>query len=226
MVGVIGDAIITQRYLNTSTYVGDPAPGTVVATSSVSGSIVQSYGGQVGKILVIGKDAANYYTDPVNGQQLYAGNYQYVQFYASSTAAAAVQGQIVFWLDSATNLLPGGGFIVTPDFAAPQGQIAGIALCNTAKGNYWFIQTAGIAEVKFGSIITKTTPQVGDLVFVNQTPTQYADVLGDNETVIVSLLKLVLGRVWETVPVVNTISPVMLGIGGPQYYPGGGGGVG
>lgn len=222
------DVIITQRYLNTSSYAGDPAAGALVSTANVSGSIVQDYGGMVGRIMTLGRAAANYYSDPTLGQQLYAGDYQYVQFFKSSSAAAAVQGQIVFWLNdgTTTNNMNGGGFIVTPDFAAPQYPIAGIALCNTAKGNYWFIQIAGIAEVKFGTVINKTTPQVSDLVYVNSTPTQYADVFPDNETITASLLKVVLGRAWAVAPAVNVISPVLLNIGGPQYVPGGSGGEG
>src|SRR5579872_499636 len=151
MAGIRGSQqapIITQRYLNTASYAGDPTPGSLVSTSQVSGSIVQSYGGFLGGIMTMGKDEANYYSDLANGQQLYPGDYQYVQFYASSSAAAAVQGQLVYWLSSSTNLLPGGGFIVTPDeSAAALGLVAGIALANTAKGNYWWIQVSGVAQV-------------------------------------------------------------------------------
>jgi hypothetical protein len=224
MVGFDPGFQITQRYLNTAAYAGDPSPGAVVSTSQVSGSIVQSYGGFVGRITPMGRDAASYLSDPAS-KALYPGNYQYVQFSSAMSAAAAVQGQVVFWLNNTTNLGT-TGFNVTADFAAPQSPIAGIALANTAKGNYWFIQVAGIAEVKFGAVINKTTPQVGDLVYVNTTPTQYADVMPDNETIVASLLKVVLGRAWATVPAVNTISPVILSIGGPQYVPGGGGGEG
>lgn len=212
--------LITQRYLNTAAYVGDPAPGVVVATASVSGSIVQSYGGMLGGILTLGEGGANYYTDTVNGQQLYAGDYQYVQFYASSAAAAAIQGQIVFWLNNTTNLLS-GNFIVTPDYALPQGPVAGIALGNTAKGNYWWIQVAGIAEVKFGAALTNITPSVGDLCFVTQAPLgPYADAYAGGTSITAGDLRLVLGRAFGTAPVESTISPIMLGIG-PQYYPGG-----
>src|SRR5215469_9258662 len=100
MAGIRGSnqtPIVTQRYLNTSTYAGDPTPGAVVSTTSVSGSIVQPYGGQTGGILTLSAAAANYYTDLVNGQQLYPGDYQYVQFDPSAVLSAAVQGQIVYW---------------------------------------------------------------------------------------------------------------------------------
>jgi hypothetical protein len=222
--------IITQRYLNTSTYVGDPTPGAVVSTSQVSGSIIQSYGGFVGGILTLGKDAANYLTDPVLGQQLYAGNYQYVQFDPNSVNTA-VQGQVVFWsnLDS-KNLLPTGSYRVTPDATTDAGLIgiiAGIALCNTAKGNYWFIQTAGIAEVKFKSSLLVTTPAVGDLIYVDYTtPSALADDPAATTQPTNAQLRVVLGRAWTPAPKASTISPVFLTPFGPAFYPGGAGGEG
>jgi hypothetical protein len=218
--------LVTQRYLNTSSYVGDPSPGTVVSTTSVSGSIVQPYSGQLGGILTLGETGANYYSDLTNGQQLYAGDYQYVQFYASSSASAAVQGQLVYWLDNTTNLLS-GNWIVTPDYSAStNGLIAGVALCNTAKGNYWFIQTSGIAQVKFAATAAGGTAAIGDLVFADYSgssvyaydPTQ---TLGGSTSLTLAQMKGVLGIAWATAPSNSTISPVMLGgLTNPKYYPG------
>ena len=224
------DLIITQRYLNTASYAGDPSPGQVVSTSQVSGSIVQTFGGLLGKIWALSKDAANYLSDLTNGQQLYPGNYQYVQFYASSSAAAAVQGQVVYWLDNTTNLLSGGGWIVTPDESAAQlGLVAGIALADTAKGYYWFIQTAGVAQVKFASSNNAATPAVGDLIFADYAgPSIYAiDPTQSTTGLTLAQLKAVLGVAWATAPTNSTISPVMLGgLCGTKYVPGGGGGEG
>jgi hypothetical protein len=220
---------ITQRYLNTSTYAGDPSPGTVVSTASVSGSIVQPYGGFLGGIMTLAAGnepgSANYYSDPTYGQQLYAGDYQYVQFYANSVATA-VQGQIVFWLtitagSGGVGSLGTNNYVVTPDANTASGlpaPIAGIALTNTAKGNYWFIQTRGIAQVKFKASITKTTPSVDDLVYVDNAPSQLADVIADATSVTSPQLKLLLGKAWITAPAASTISPVFLQ--GCSYYPG------
>lgn len=219
---------LTQRYLNTATYAGDPAPGVVVQTSDVSGSIVQSYDGFVGQIVPLGKSAADYLSDKTNGQQLYAGNYQYVKFVP--TTGPAVQGQIVFWLDNTTNLLPGGSFDVTSDESAAElGLIAGIALANTAKNKYWWIQVSGIAQVKFASSIGAATPAVGDLVFADYSgSTIYGyDPTQSTNNLTLAQLKAVLGVAWGTAPAANTVSPVMLGgLAGPKYYPGGGGGEG
>ncbi len=231
MVGLIGGLPqITQRYLNTPSYAGDPAPGTVVQTSDVSGSIVQSYDGFLGQIVPLGKSAADYLSDKTNGHQLYPGNYQYVQFDPAGTASPAVAGQIVYWLDNATNLLPGGGFIVSPDDAAAErGLIAGIALANTVKGKYWWIQVAGIAQVKFAAVLGAATPAVGDLVFTDYSgPSNLAyDPTQTTNNLTLAQLKGVLGVAWGTAPAASTISPVMLGgLCAPKYVPGGGGGEG
>ena len=230
MAGIRGSGqspIVTQRYLNTSTYAGDPAPGTVVQTSDVSGSIVQDYGGQLGGILTLGKSAANSYSDLTNGQQLYAGDYQYVQFL--STGGNAVQGQVVFWVDDTTNLLPAGGFKVTAtESAALLGLVAGIALCNTTAGKYWFIQVSGIAQVKFHGTQGPATPLVGDLVFADYSnPSNLAyDPTQSSTGLTLAQLKAVLGVLWATT-LPGAIGPVMLGgLCGPKYVPGGGGGEG
>jgi hypothetical protein len=215
--------IITQKYINTSSYVGDPAPGVPVSTAQVSGSIVQSYAGMLGGILTLGEAGANNLSDLTYGQQLYAGDYQYVQFYASSSAAAAVQGQCVYWLNNTTNELS-GNFIVTPDYSAANlGAVAGIALANTAKGNYWWIQVSGIAQVKFNSSVGAATPAVGDLVFADYSGgTIYAyDPTQTTTGLTLAQLKAVLGTAWAAAPAASTISPVMLGgLNGPKYYPG------
>ena len=212
---------ITQRYLNTASYAGDPAPGVVVATSSVSGFIVQPYQGMVGGILTLSEVGAANLSDPINGPLLFAGDYQYVLFKPNATNNA-VQGQIVFWDVGNTADLLAGNFIVTPDgTTAPQGQVAGIALCNTVKGNYWFIQVAGIAEVKFKTgALNNFSPQVADLVYVDATPGIYADSAAAGVSITAGLAKLLIGRAWYRPPVVGAISPVFLGLGGPQYFPG------
>jgi hypothetical protein len=206
--------IITQKYLNTSTYAGDPAPGVLVSTAQVSGSIVQPYTGMVGGILTLGEGLANTYSDKTNGQQLYAGDYQYVQFYASSTATA-VQGQIVFW----QNLL-NGNYIVTPDEAtSDSGEIAGIALGATGKGNYWFIQTRGVANVKFKATLTNGSPAINDLIAIDTTtPSNLADDPTQTTPLTYALSKAILGTAWGTVPAGGAISPVFLT--GTKYYPG------
>lgn len=213
---------ITQRYLNTASYVGDPSPGNLVSTSQVSGSIVQSYGGMKGGILTLSESEAQYYTDPVNGQQLYPGDYQYVKFLATSVNTA-VQGQVVFLF---TDAALGEDIVVTPDFAPGVyggGLVFGIALTNTAKGNWWFVQTAGVAEVKFTATTVNTSPSVGDMIYVDYTtPSALANAPAVATQPSNAQLKLVLGRAWGKNPVGGAISPVML-TGFFGYTPGAGG---
>lgn len=150
-------------YLNSSG--GDPAPG--VPLTSPSGSIVQAYAGQVGAKLSIDTTEASNLSDPA-GSTLFAGVYQYVQF-ASGSAASNARGQIVFWSTRST-------YIVTPDVtAATQGLIAGITLAAVTKGNYGWIQIAGKATVKYKSSLTAATPAAGDLIIVDQAPSNAAD---------------------------------------------------
>jgi hypothetical protein len=212
--------IITQRYLNTATYAGDPTPGAVVSTEQVSGSIVQPYAGQSGAIMTLDEADAAYYSDPAY-QQLYGGDYQYVQFNPSMSDANAFQGQVVFWVNSTTGLL-NGGCLVTADYHGATNPVAGIALENTVKGNWWWIQTAGIAQVKFAGTLGATTPAVGDLVFTDYsggTSNAY-DPLQSSTGLTLAQLKQVLGIAWGSAPAALTISPVMLGgLDNPKYFP-------
>jgi hypothetical protein len=98
-----------------------------VNTAQVSGSIVQPYAGMKGGILTLSESESNYYSDLVNGQQLYPGDYQYVKFLATSVNQA-VQGQPVFLYGDVSF---GEDITVTPDFAPGVyggGVVFGIAL--------------------------------------------------------------------------------------------------
>jgi hypothetical protein len=213
------DVLITQRYLNTATYAGDPAPGTLVQTSDVSGSIVQSYDGMKGAIMTFsGMEAANY-SDP-NYATLYGGEFQYVRF--TPATGPAVQGQVVFWKDSTTNLLTGYRDVTSDESAAELGEIAGIALANTAKNKYWWIQISGVAQVKFAGANNAATPAVGDLVFADYAAGSIYAIDPTQSTTGLTLaqLKAWLGTAFATAPANSSISPVLLGGPGPKYYPG------
>jgi len=211
--------IITQRYLNTAAYTGDPAPGVLVQTSDVSGSIVQSYGGFLGAILTLNAaDAANY-SDPASAT-LYAGKFQYVHFVP--TTGPAVQGQVVFWKDTTANLLAALRDVTSDESAGELGEIAGIALANTAKNKYWWIQIAGVAQVKFAASNNAATPAVGDLVFADYVGSSIYAIDPTQSTTGLTLaqLKGVLGTAFGVAPTNSTVSPVLLGGLGPKFYPG------
>lgn len=147
---------------------GDPAPGVPLSSAQASGSIIQPYLGQVGaKVSVDTTEAGLALSDPAQST-LFAGIYQYVLFLSTSVAANA-RGQVVFWSNRAQ-------YIVTPDVtAATQGLIAGITLAAITKGNYGWIQIAGRATVKYKAALTAATPVAGDLLIVDQTPTNAID---------------------------------------------------
>lgn len=178
---------------------GDPAPG--VPLTSPSGSIVQSYAGQLGAKLSVDTTEASNLSDSATAT-LFAGVYQYVQFYLSSSGANA-RGQIVFWQTASS-------YIVTPDVtAATQGLIAGITLAAITKGNYGWIQIQGKAMVKFKATLTAATPAAGDLIIVDQAPTNAADdpTQSGNPTYLIA--KSILG-VADVAPGGGTISAVDL----------------
>jgi hypothetical protein len=213
--------IITQRYLNTATYAGDPTSGAVVSTSQVSGSIVQPYSGMQGGILTLSESEAASLSDPAY-QTLYPGDYQYVKFYASSVNTA-VQGQPVFLFQDQGQAEE---ITVTPDYAPGvygPGIVFGIALENTAKGNRWFVQISGVAQTLFAAANNVTSPSVGDLIYVDySTPSARALDPTQSGNPTHAQLKLLLGRAWGSNPVASKISPVMLG-GVFGYTPGAGG---
>lgn len=188
---------VNTGLLNT---VNDPNPGAVLA--SPSGSIVQSYYGQVGGRLFLGAASALAMSDVAGTGTLFEGIYQYVQFKAASAVAPA-RGGLVVWSDR-------DNFIVTPDVtAATLNAIAGVALNAVTKGNWGFIQIAGKAAVKFIAVTTKVTPAIGDLVMVDAAPTNAADVLAD-ATALTSLnAKNIIG-IAIAAPVGGAISTISL----------------
>lgn len=186
---------VTTGYLNT---VNDPAPG--VPLTSPSGSIVQSYDGQVGGKLTLDTKAALALSLTTIGT-LYAGVYMYVKFKSDSTATVA-RGNIVFWSDMAN-------YEVTPDVTATTASlVAGIGICVVTKGQYGFIQVAGKASVLFGTV-TKGAPAIGDLVSVIATPLAKGDVILDATALTSPLAKLVIGVSIEAAAS-DTIKTVLL----------------
>lgn len=187
------EKVLTAR-LNT---VNDAAAGAPLA--SPSGRIVQAYAGQLGKKVCLEGKEVKY--DSTTGA-LYGGVYQYVQFKSDSSGSNA-RGQVVFWSDM-------DDYVVTPDAAAGNlGLWAGITLNAVTKGNYGWIQVAGRATVKFKSSITKATPAAGDLVIIDQAPTNTADILADATGLTSLHAKSILGTV-ETAPSGGGVAVVQL----------------
>jgi hypothetical protein len=149
----------------------------------------------------------------VNGvtlPQLYSGIYQYVQFLETSTASNA-QGQVVFWVPANATVTSDGyqSYIVTPDAPTVPSMIAGIALNAVTKGNFGWIQITGEATVLFKTGITKATPVVGDLVVLDLTPSDTADVLADATNITSVQYRAVIGKAIDA-PVSASLKRVLL----------------
>lgn len=124
--------------------------------------------GQLGVIVGYDRDQISRAYDSSVGT-LYGGLYQYVKFKAGTTASNA-RGQIIFWDDF-------DDYVVTPDAAATtEAFIAGITLNAVTKGNYGWIQVAGVVGVKFRATVTSNN--IGDVVF-QLTTTFTADAIAD-----------------------------------------------
>lgn len=207
MAGILdpGDAMIPSRKLND---VNDPSPGSIVATSNVSGSIIQPFSGQVGKRLVCSTSIASKLSDTAIGTLL-EGIYQYVQ--VASTSAAVARGTLVYWQNYESCIVtatPSAADVVLGGSNA--GLVAGVALNTVTVGNYCYIQIAGKANIKFKTTITKgSTVAAGDLVLADGTTSARADVIPDASSLTPVLGKLILGVAIAT-PTSNGISTVDL----------------
>lgn len=174
----------------------------VVGASVASGTGASPYPGQLGGLLVVNETQA---ASLGSAFTLHAGIYQYVQFKSGSTTAPA-KGTMMYYASQSDQAL----YRATPDVtAATSGLIAGVALSAVTKGNYGFVQVAGVASVLFKASITKTTPAIGDMVVVDGSSTNTADVLADATGVTWATVKLRLGKA-VTLPVGAAISLVWL----------------
>lgn len=188
---------VTTGYLNT---VNDPSPG--VPLVSPSGSIVQSYGGQVGGDTYMTAADALKLSDVTGTGTLFEGIYKYVQFLSTSTAAPA-RGQILFWSNRSS-------YIVTPDVtAANVGKIAGICLNAVSKGNWGFIQVAGKASVLFKSAFLGAAADGAWVTVDTVTPSNAATIPLETAAQLPSVTKAFLG-IADGLPAVSAISLVDL----------------
>lgn len=174
---------VNPLYLND---VDDPTPGQLVAQQS--GSIIPTYPGQVGGLLVLSPTMAFAKSDTAIGT-LYGGVYMYVRTLSTSTAAPA-RGCLCVWNDLEN-------FVVTPDIgdATALGKFAGVYINAPTKGNYCFIQVAGKATCQFVSSVTDTTD--GNLVIVDQTPSNKVNAIADATAVTDKVAKSIIGVAME-----------------------------
>ncbi len=182
--------------------------GSTVLGKSVSPDSLPStaYGGMLGKIVVV-DDAEALKLSLTTTGTLRAGAYQLVQTKAG-TSAAPIKGTACFW-DTNANL----GFdkrVVTPDISATIiSNFAGIYVDVPAKGDYCWIQIAGLASLLCRSS-AMTSNLIGDVVIFTGLTTNTFDGLADAGTIATAgLVKAVVGT-WYEVPVINTVKLAFL----------------
>jgi hypothetical protein len=189
---------LVNRYWNGATATGDALPGQSVA--GYTGQPPQ-YAGQLGIFAYISFADAQKKSDPTVTASLQGGRYQYVQFAADSTNYA--QGQVLFWKDE-TN------YIVTNNPGANVFGVAGICIAPVTQGNYWLMQTDGVAQVLFH---TGTGVVAGQTVVAAVNNPADAISILDNTAIVAgtagAALKLWLGTA-KAAPTASTISTVYL----------------
>lgn len=133
---------LVSRYWNGTTATGDALPGQ--STGGYTGQPPQ-YAGQLGAVVYLNFADAQKRSDPAfTAASLQGGRYQYVQYAADGTAYLA--GHTLYWKDE-TN------YIVTNVQSATANAICGIAVSAITQGNYWLMQTDGLAYPLFGTLV-------------------------------------------------------------------------
>lgn len=170
----------------------------------------ERYPGLLGSTLVVDDGGALKYSNTTIGT-LRNGVYQLVKF-----SGAATQGQLVYWDTNANNGF--ADFEVTGTATATTCFKAGIALYDVTStqvtnGAYGWIQVAGLASVKFGSV---TSGVIGNLVLATSLTAGTADAIADATAAGVSTagdFKRLIGIAYEQ-PVSNTTKLVALNLAG------------
>jgi hypothetical protein len=159
---------ITQKLNDVNdTVAGNQVPGGTASFTSATATPLYAL---IGTRILLDNVAALALSDTTVGT-LYAGLYQYVNLLSGGTNAG-VRGQIAFWATTQTgaNIFASDGitpYSVTGDGSATLGDglWAGPFINAITKGNYGWVQIAGIASVLFQA--TPTSNLVGAAVIVN-----------------------------------------------------------
>lgn len=159
---------LASGYLNNenNSILGKSATGSPVVLPA------QAYGGNLGKLYVI-DDAEAAKLSLTSIGILRVGVYMCVKTKLGSTAAPA-RGLAAFWDTSANGGVAGA--IVTPDMTATS-SCAGVYINAPTKGNYCWVQVAGLATLQCRAAVTTTT--IGDIAIFTSLTTNTFDSTAD-----------------------------------------------
>jgi hypothetical protein len=197
---------LTAKYLND---VNDSvAGGALVSVPAGAPSPAQSQT-QIGDRIVLDEATASALSDTTVGT-LYGGVYMYVgTIAAASITQAPARGLLAFWR---SNELPGGAtdsYLVTPDAQSSTSipsYIAGIFISALTKGNYGWIQVAGVASVQFDSSLTASATGITVSAKVSPGLASTADAgVALTTTTLAFVLGVAIGS-----PISSTISSVII----------------
>jgi hypothetical protein len=152
---------LSNKYIND---VNDPTSGGPIVSVPAGGPSAQVNQTQPGDRIVLDDPTALALSDTKTGT-LYGGVYEYVQVFATSTAAPQ-RGAIAFFRQSDL----GVAYQITADAqpsAAVPSYIAGIFINALTKGNFGWIQVAGPASVLFDTL---TSSAAGNWVTAKVSP--------------------------------------------------------
>lgn len=172
------------------------------------GTAQNKFGGQLGKQITIDSAQAAQLSKSSIGT-LYAGTYQYVKLKAGATAP--VRGAAVFW-DNAVAASTFQVVQIESSTTLTAASMAGVVLNTVTAGNYFWIQTAGIATCKFVSSITGTAA-TGRPVFISIAGTTSIGLFDVLDDLVLSAGARFLERFvgWAvTVPVATELDQVQL----------------
>lgn len=186
--------ISPSGYLNNASFASIGGPETVG----------QRFPGALGSKIVCSNADALKLSNTANGT-LYQGEYQLVKL-----ASNVVKGALCFWDTLANNGL--NDFEVTSTVTAPAVFKAGIALYTGTSGQYTWIQTGGLASVKFRATVTSAV--LGNLVVMTALNDGLADGIADATDFFDSVgdYKLTIGLAYE-LPTNGGVTRVLLDAG-------------
>jgi hypothetical protein len=184
--------------------VGDAAPGSAAAGQTGLPTVSGAYG-QVGASAYISTpELVSYTNTSKSNATLYGGWYKYCKFKTTWSATLAI-GQPLFYANY-TDML---NHTVTAD-AAAAAIFAGFSLNATVtKGNYWWIQTGGIATVlcKTSSVTDGTA---GDLAVQTGQTTATIDSYADATSLATAGLSKLIRGVFIEVAVADGLKRILM----------------